>query len=72
MAYRCDACGNKTRFDVYESKRVKAFHHFTLGGELTVEDEEVLERKIERVICHWCGTPEYVVEFDPESAEANG
>lgn len=72
MAYRCDACGNKTRFDVLESKRVKAFHHFTLGGELTVEDEEVLEATIERVECRWCGTSERVVEYEPESAEANG
>ena len=72
MAYRCDACGNKTRFDVYESKKVKAFHHFTLGGELTVEDEEILEKTIDRVVCHWCGTSDRVVEAEPESAEANG
>ena len=72
MAYRCDACGTKTRFDVFESKRVKAFHHFTLGGELTVEDEEVIERRVEKVVCHWCGTADRVVEVEPESAEANG
>jgi len=53
--YRCDACGNKTRFDVYENKRVRAFHHFTLGGELEVEQEEVLQRVVERVVCRWCG-----------------
>ncbi|MBA2313570.1 MAG: hypothetical protein H0V97_12350 [Actinobacteria bacterium] len=53
--YRCDACGNKTRFDVYENKRVRAFHHFTLGGELEVEQEEVLQRAVERVVCRWCG-----------------
>ena len=53
--YRCDACGNKTRFDVFERKRVRVFEHFTLGGEMTVEEEEVLEREIERVVCRWCG-----------------
>jgi hypothetical protein len=54
--YRCTACGNKTRFDVLESKRVRSFLHFTLGGELTVEEEEVLDRTIEKVTCRWCGS----------------
>jgi transposase len=61
-SYRCDACGNKTRFDVFESKRTKAFHHFTLGGDDTVEEEEVLERTVERVVCRWCGSSDSVVE----------
>ena len=72
MAFRCDACGNKTRFDVLESKRVKSFHHFTLAGELTVEDEEILEHRVEQVVCRWCGGSDRIVEFDPESAGANG
>jgi hypothetical protein len=54
-AYRCDACGNKTRFDVVETKRVKAYHHYSLGGDLTIEDEEVLDSDVERVVCRWCG-----------------
>jgi transposase len=60
-AYRCDACGNKTRFDVYERKRVRAYHHFSLGGELTVEEEEVLESAVERVVCRWCGSPNAII-----------
>ena len=56
MSYRCDACGNKTRFDVFETKRVRGFHHFTLGGEVTIEEEEVLDREVERVVCRWCGS----------------
>jgi hypothetical protein len=64
-AYRCEACGNKTRFDVFESKRVRAFHHYTLGGELTVEEEEILGREVERVVCRWCGSSEAVVESTP-------
>jgi len=40
--WRCGACGNLTRFDVTTTRRTKAFHHFTVGGELTVEDEETL------------------------------
>jgi DNA-directed RNA polymerase subunit RPC12/RpoP len=71
-SYRCDACGNKTRFDVFESKRVRAFHHFTLGGEVTVEEEEVLERSVERVVCRWCGSADAVVEeTDQDAAREN-
>jgi hypothetical protein len=61
VSYRCDACGNKTRFDVFETKRVRAFHHFTLGGEDTIEEEEVLAREIERVTCRWCGSSDAIV-----------
>ncbi len=53
--YRCGACGNVTRFDVVSSRRTRAFHHFTVGGELTVEDEEVLAEDVEAVTCRWCG-----------------
>jgi hypothetical protein len=54
--YRCSACGNLTRFDVVTSRRTRAFHHYTVGGELTVEDEAVLEERVEQVTCRWCGT----------------
>ena len=62
MSYLCNACGNKTRFDVFESKRVRAFQHFSLGGEMKIEEEEVLESTIERVVCRWCGSSEVVEE----------
>jgi hypothetical protein len=61
VRYRCAACGNKTRFDVFEAKRVRAFHHFTLGGELTVEEEQLLGRTIEKVVCRWCGASDEIV-----------
>ena len=54
--YRCAACGNLTRFDVTTSRRTRAFHHFTVGGELTVEDEEVLSETVDDVVCRWCGS----------------
>jgi hypothetical protein len=54
--YRCAACGNLTRFDVTTTRRTRAFHHFSLGGELTVEDEEVLSEVVEDVSCRWCGS----------------
>lgn len=54
MAYRCTGCGNKTRFDVVERIRRKSFHHYTLGGDLEVEEEEILESEVESVTCRWC------------------
>ncbi|MBI2708759.1 MAG: hypothetical protein HYX34_03590, partial [Actinobacteria bacterium] len=61
--YRCGACGNITRFDVVSSRRTRSFHHFTVGGEVTVEDEEVLTEVIEEVSCRWCGRPDAVREL---------
>ena len=54
--YRCAACGNLTRFDVVTSRRTRAFHHYTVGGELRVEDEVVLDQSVDSVSCRWCGT----------------
>jgi hypothetical protein len=68
-AFRCDACGNKTRFDVYERKRVKSFHHFSLGGDLTIEEEDVIESDIERVVCRWCGSSDAIVTTPRVSRE---
>lgn len=65
MSYRCESCGNKTRFDVEETKRVRAFHHFSLAGEDRVESEEVLSRDIEKVTCRWCGASDAIVEESP-------
>ncbi|MGD9797421.1 MAG: hypothetical protein AB7H43_04950 [Acidimicrobiia bacterium] len=53
--YRCGACGNVTRFDVVATRRTRSFHHFTVGGELTVEEEQVLAEDVEDVSCRWCG-----------------
>lgn len=52
--YRCAHCGNRTRFDVYETVRRRRFAHFTLGGEMEVDEEEVLSVAVERVLCRWC------------------
>ncbi|MDE3009163.1 MAG: hypothetical protein KGJ42_08145 [Acidobacteriota bacterium] len=53
--YRCNACGNLTRFDVVETTSVRAFHHYTVGGELAIEEPEIIARNIESVSCRWCG-----------------
>ena len=62
--YRCDGCGNLTRFDVTTTQTTKAFHHYTVGGDLEVEDEVVLSRSVDAVICRWCGHGNSVVELD--------
>ena len=67
--YRCTACGNLTRFDITLSRRTRAFHHFTVGGELEIEDEEVLSESIDDVSCRWCGSPESVVVVSEEAAQ---
>ena len=54
--YRCSACGNLTRFDVTVRRRTRAFHHYTVGGELSVDEEVVLDEQIEGVSCRWCGS----------------
>jgi hypothetical protein len=53
--YRCGTCGNLTRFDVTTRRRTQAFHHYTVGGELAVEEEVVLDEAVESVTCRWCG-----------------
>ena len=53
--YRCSACGNLTRFDVTTDRRTRAFHHYSVGGELTLEDVEVLSEHVVEVSCRWCG-----------------
>lgn len=66
--YRCTACGNLTRFDVTTTRRTRAFHHYTVGGELEVEDTEVLSEDVEEVVCRWCASAASVVVLDPDDA----
>jgi hypothetical protein len=67
--YRCDGCGNLTRFDVTVVQRSKAFHHFTVGGDLVIEEEEVMSRHVDEVVCRWCGHGRSVVEISDEHTE---
>ncbi len=60
--FRCGQCGNLTRFDVVESRTTRAYYHFSLGGELSVEDEEVVTSHRERVTCRWCGSSDHIDE----------
>jgi hypothetical protein len=62
--YRCTACGNLTRFDVVTTRRTRAYHHFTVGGDLRIEDEAVLAESVDSVTCRWCGTGTAVERVD--------
>jgi hypothetical protein len=66
--YRCAACGNLTRFDVVTTRRTRAFHHYSLGGELTVQDTEVLSEVVEEVTCRWCASGGAVEPLDAQQA----
>ena len=60
--YRCSACGNVTRFDVTATRRTRAFYHYSIGGELEIEDEEVLDERVEQVTCRWCNASGNAIE----------
>jgi hypothetical protein len=53
---RCGACGNLTRFDVVTAGRTAAFWHYTLAGDLAVQEERDLGTVVEQVRCRWCGS----------------
>jgi ribosomal protein L44E len=69
VRYRCNACGNLTRFDVVRRARTREFWHFSLGGEATVEETETLEQDIERIECRWCGNTDQIEEIARVNAE---
>jgi hypothetical protein len=69
--FRCSACGNLTRFDVVTTRRTRAFHHFSVAGDLTVEDESVLDERIEEISCRWCGATGASIETIAVEAPAD-
>jgi len=48
---------------VVTTRRTRAFHHFTLGGDLSVENDEVLAESVEEVTCRWCGSGKSIEEL---------
>ncbi|MDH4116551.1 MAG: hypothetical protein OEX04_19710 [Acidimicrobiia bacterium] len=45
----------------------KRFHHYSLGGDLEIESEEILDRVIEEVRCRWCDRSDGIEVVGPES-----
>ncbi|MCU1499046.1 MAG: hypothetical protein JWM47_2999 [Acidimicrobiales bacterium] len=70
VRYRCTSCGNLTRFDVTSAQRTTAYHHYTVGGDLSIEDARVLDDRIESVECRWCGAAGKVEVLDAATADA--
>ena len=66
--YRCTSCGNLTRFDVTTTSTVRSFNHYTVGGELSVDDTEVLAERVDEVLCRWCGPSGAVEVLAPETS----
>lgn len=65
--YRCAHCGNRTRFDVYERLDRRRFLHFTLGGDMDVDEEEVFSSDVQRVVCRWCDRDDAIETIEAES-----
>ena len=68
--YRCAGCGNLTRFDVTVTRRTREYHHFSVGGDLEIEDRELLAERVEEVECRWCGASGTTIERLPAGAPA--
>jgi ribosomal protein L37E len=64
--YRCNACGNLTRFDVTVTRTTRAFYHYSVGGDLRVDHEDVTSEVVESVECRWCGHGREVELVDGE------
>ena len=64
--YRCTNCGNITRFDVSALVRTKCFYHYSISGELEIEEPEEVSRVIEEVSCRWCATPKFIEVISEE------
>ncbi len=58
-----------------ESRRTRSYYHFSIGGELSIEESEDLERAIEKVTCRWCqatgGTGDFEWDNDESVSESS-
>ena len=70
--FRCTGCGNLTRFDVIATRRTREFHHFSVGGELSIDEADILEEVVESVTCRWCGAAGGAIELVEAGAETDG
>ena len=62
--WRCDACGNLTRFDVETTERVRRFWHLDLSGAGVPEEEEFVQVEVHSLTCRWCGSRDAVRVVD--------
>lgn len=66
--WRCDGCGNLTRFDVESTERVRRFWHLDLAGDAVAETEEHIDVTVASVTCRWCGSPDAIRVVDAPGA----
>lgn len=52
--------------------RTRAFHHYTVGGELVVEEQQILDHAVEEVACRWCASSRAVVVVDAVDVSVDG
>jgi len=55
---------------VVTNRRTRAFHHFSIGGDLSIEEVEILDESVEEVSCRWCGNGDAVVVLEDGAPEA--
>jgi hypothetical protein len=68
--YRCDGCGNLTRFDVEVVERSRRFWHVSVSGVGRVEEQDVAEQEVVAVVCRWCGSADRVAVAPAPAGEA--
>lgn len=71
MRFRCEGCGNLTRFDVEVAERSRRFWHVSVSGIGEVEEVDVLEQSVTAVTCRWCGAADRIVTEPAPAAAAD-
>lgn len=61
--YRCSACGNLTRFDVTVTRTQREYQHFSVGGDVAIDEVELIDERVDSVACRWCGPGAEVEEL---------
>jgi RNase P subunit RPR2 len=68
--WRCNGCGNLTRFDVTRTRRTTEFWHFDLAGDHRVEETSTEAEEVASVTCRWCGRSDAIELVARTAAEA--
>jgi RNase P subunit RPR2 len=69
--WRCNGCGNLTRFDVARTRRTTEFWHFDLAGDHRVEETSTEAEEVSSVTCRWCGRSDAIELVARTVAEAS-
>lgn len=50
---------------MYESVERRRFLHFSLGGDMEVDEEETLSHDVHRIVCRWCDRDDGIEALEP-------